>query len=108
MTILFDATRIAKPARHFGAGLLTYVPPSRRVGHTASDEAAYAQLLADESVCHTVANRQRATANHPCTVANHHDEAADREAAAREFDRAIEDRYIRSYQLDRVCSGPLF
>jgi hypothetical protein len=84
MTILFNACEKINPTtRRFGAGLFAFAPQARPVAHSFDEEAAYAQQLADE--------------------------AADRREAAREFERAIEDRYVRSYELDRVSSGvPLF
>jgi hypothetical protein len=80
MTILFDATRPVKSKnpRRFAAGLLAFVPMTY-VSHTASDETAYCEMLADM------------------------------EQARRDFDQHIEERYQMSMALDRVCSGnPLF
>lgn len=77
MTILFSACEKIKPStrnRRFGAGLLAYVPTTR-IDHTADDELAYAQILADQ------------------------------EQADRKFNQHIEERYARSMADDVVSSG---
>jgi hypothetical protein len=80
-TILYDATAARKPVRsgrRFAAGLLVYVLSSGRVDHLASDEAEYAELVAD------------------------------RERARRDFDQHLEERALHAARMDRVGRGPIF
>lgn len=75
MTTLFNANQVHHH-RSFGKGLFTFVPYTR-IEHTASDEDAYREMLADEA------------------------------QAERDFNAYLEERAAHAAMRDRVCRGPI-